>query len=187
MKSINGTYSTYLTASLHKTSAAWVQTMWWFFLYICEMGLCFHTAIFVLIQYDMCYTVWSQYSYCFTVWIQCVMDDVCTCWQMFIHRVFGYRGVVLFPWVGKVYDRDISTKEEKYGLHHDLLHSWIYKNSLMTNIVFIYSLESGFSKFSYFLDIWLGNWIKQEKIVKACLWKAWNRNCGTKWWDCFVG
>jgi len=35
------------------------------------------------------------------------------CRQLFIHRVFGYRGVILFPWVGKVYDRDISTKEEK--------------------------------------------------------------------------
>jgi polymerase delta-interacting protein 2 len=35
--------------------------------------------------------------------------------QLFIHRVFGYRGVILFPWIGKVYDRDIATKEEKTG------------------------------------------------------------------------
>lgn len=35
--------------------------------------------------------------------------------QLFLHRVFGYRGVVLFPWIGKVYDRDIATKEEKTG------------------------------------------------------------------------
>jgi len=27
--------------------------------------------------------------------------------QLFLHRVFGYRGVVLFPWSAKVYDRDV--------------------------------------------------------------------------------
>lgn len=26
--------------------------------------------------------------------------------QFFLHRVFGYRGVVLFPWRAKVYDRN---------------------------------------------------------------------------------
>ena len=26
--------------------------------------------------------------------------------QMFLHRLFGYRGVVLFPWSARVYDRD---------------------------------------------------------------------------------
>jgi len=26
--------------------------------------------------------------------------------QLFIHRVFGYRGAVLFPWTAKVYDKD---------------------------------------------------------------------------------
>lgn len=26
--------------------------------------------------------------------------------QLFLHRVFGYRGVVLFPWTARVYDRD---------------------------------------------------------------------------------
>ncbi|XP_018010128.1 polymerase delta-interacting protein 2 isoform X2 [Hyalella azteca] len=26
--------------------------------------------------------------------------------QLFLHRVFGYRGVILFPWIAKVYDRD---------------------------------------------------------------------------------
>lgn len=25
--------------------------------------------------------------------------------QMFLHKVFGYRGVVLFPWLARVYDR----------------------------------------------------------------------------------
>jgi len=28
--------------------------------------------------------------------------------QMFLHRLFGYRGVVLFPWHAKVYDRDMD-------------------------------------------------------------------------------
>uniref|UniRef100_A0A6A7FU64 Polymerase delta-interacting protein 2-like isoform X1 n=2 Tax=Hirondellea gigas TaxID=1518452 RepID=A0A6A7FU64_9CRUS len=30
--------------------------------------------------------------------------------QLFLHRVFGYRGVILFPWIAKVYDRDSSNK-----------------------------------------------------------------------------
>ena len=25
---------------------------------------------------------------------------------MFLHRLFGYRGVILFPWSARVYDRD---------------------------------------------------------------------------------
>ena len=27
--------------------------------------------------------------------------------QLFLHRVFGYRGVTLFPWLAAVYDRDV--------------------------------------------------------------------------------
>jgi len=30
--------------------------------------------------------------------------------QMFLHKVFGYRGVVLFPWMARVYDRDLPHK-----------------------------------------------------------------------------
>lgn len=26
--------------------------------------------------------------------------------QLFLHRVFGYRGIILFPWRAKVYDRN---------------------------------------------------------------------------------
>lgn len=36
--------------------------------------------------------------------------------QFFLHRIFGYRGVILFPWVAKMYDRTTSpasTTEEK--------------------------------------------------------------------------
>jgi len=33
--------------------------------------------------------------------------------QLFLHRVFGYRGVVLFPWIARVYDRDIPVKEDR--------------------------------------------------------------------------
>ena len=29
---------------------------------------------------------------------------------MFLHKVFGYRGVVLFPWLARVYDRDLPSK-----------------------------------------------------------------------------
>lgn len=28
--------------------------------------------------------------------------------QLFLHRIFGYRGVVLFPWTARVYDRDLQ-------------------------------------------------------------------------------
>lgn len=28
--------------------------------------------------------------------------------QLFLHRIFGYRGVILFPWQAQVYDRDVA-------------------------------------------------------------------------------
>ena len=34
-------------------------------------------------------------------------------WQLFLHKVFGYRGIVLFPWLARVYDRDAGTKSEE--------------------------------------------------------------------------
>ncbi|XP_006824194.1 polymerase delta-interacting protein 2-like [Saccoglossus kowalevskii] len=33
--------------------------------------------------------------------------------QLFLHKVFGYRGIVLFPWLARLYDRDIGTKEDR--------------------------------------------------------------------------
>ncbi|XP_014249837.2 polymerase delta-interacting protein 2 [Cimex lectularius] len=41
-----------------------------------------------------------------------VGDDYMT-GQVFLHRVFGYRGVVLFPWIARVYDRDYPTQHER--------------------------------------------------------------------------
>nr|CAG4645575.1 EOG090X07J3 [Lynceus sp. MCZ IZ 141354] len=32
--------------------------------------------------------------------------------QLFFHRVFGYRGVVLFPWVARVFDRDVPKRKD---------------------------------------------------------------------------
>lgn len=32
--------------------------------------------------------------------------------QLILHRVFGYRGVVLFPWLARVYDRDMPHHRE---------------------------------------------------------------------------
>ena len=32
--------------------------------------------------------------------------------QMFLHKVFGYRGVLLFPWSAKVNDRDTQTTKD---------------------------------------------------------------------------
>ncbi|XP_055608292.1 polymerase delta-interacting protein 2 [Uranotaenia lowii] len=32
--------------------------------------------------------------------------------QLFLHRVFGYRGVILFPWLARVYDRDLPAQNK---------------------------------------------------------------------------
>ena len=32
--------------------------------------------------------------------------------QLFLHKVFSYRGVILYPWMAKVFDRDKATKTE---------------------------------------------------------------------------
>ncbi|XP_049287458.1 polymerase delta-interacting protein 2 [Anopheles funestus] len=32
--------------------------------------------------------------------------------QLFLHRVFGYRGVILFPWLARVYDRDLPNQSK---------------------------------------------------------------------------
>lgn len=32
--------------------------------------------------------------------------------QLFLHRVFGYRGVILFPWLARVYDRDLPAQSK---------------------------------------------------------------------------
>ena len=32
--------------------------------------------------------------------------------QLFLHRVFGYRGVILFPWLARVYDREVQSKRD---------------------------------------------------------------------------
>lgn len=33
-------------------------------------------------------------------------DGIYETGQLFLHRVFGYRGIILFPWRAKVYDRN---------------------------------------------------------------------------------
>lgn len=33
--------------------------------------------------------------------------------QLFLHRIFGYRGVVLFPWTARVYDRDLHNPNKQ--------------------------------------------------------------------------
>merc|ERR1712224_456680 len=39
--------------------------------------------------------------------------------QLFLHKVFGYRGVILFPWVARLYDRNLSSKPPKDPLFID--------------------------------------------------------------------
>ncbi|XP_030375791.1 polymerase delta-interacting protein 2 [Scaptodrosophila lebanonensis] len=33
--------------------------------------------------------------------------------QLFLHRIFGYRGVILFPWTARVYDRDLHNPSKQ--------------------------------------------------------------------------
>ncbi|XP_061393698.1 polymerase delta-interacting protein 2 [Musca vetustissima] len=33
--------------------------------------------------------------------------------QLFLHKIFGYRGVVLFPWKARVYDRDLHNPNKQ--------------------------------------------------------------------------
>ncbi len=33
--------------------------------------------------------------------------------QLFLHKLFGYRGVILFPWTARVYDRDQPTNKKE--------------------------------------------------------------------------
>ncbi|XP_077297015.1 DNA polymerase delta interacting protein 2 isoform X2 [Arctopsyche grandis] len=35
--------------------------------------------------------------------------------QLLLHRVFGYRGVILFPWAARVYDRDLADRRRDGG------------------------------------------------------------------------
>merc|ERR1719495_638790 len=47
--------------------------------------------------------------------------------QMFLHRVFGYRGVVLFPWLARVYDRDVSSKKDPKPIEESLNYNQVGK------------------------------------------------------------
>ncbi|XP_022101149.1 polymerase delta-interacting protein 2-like isoform X1 [Acanthaster planci] len=31
--------------------------------------------------------------------------------QLFLHRIFGYRGILLFPWLARLYDRDVASNK----------------------------------------------------------------------------
>lgn len=82
--------------------------------------------------------------------------------QLFLHRVFGYRGVTLFPWIAKVYDRDVpNRREEKSVFSHrmvDLFYSirlsletivilnwfWFFVqcNKFCSNFIFLFSFST---------------------------------------------
>ncbi|KAK3850419.1 hypothetical protein Pcinc_042879 [Petrolisthes cinctipes] len=47
--------------------------------------------------------------------------------QLFMHRVFGYRGVVLFPWLARVYDRDVPNKKEHKPLEESMNYNQVGK------------------------------------------------------------
>ena len=38
---------------------------------------------------------------------------LCAVLQLFLHRIFGYRGVILFTWTARLYDRDKETRENE--------------------------------------------------------------------------
>ncbi|KAK2574280.1 polymerase delta-interacting protein 2 [Acropora cervicornis] len=39
--------------------------------------------------------------------------------QLFLHRIFGYRGVILFTWTARLYDRDKETRENEKSLEEN--------------------------------------------------------------------
>lgn len=42
--------------------------------------------------------------------------------QLFLHKTFAYRGVVLFPWLARVYDRDVIAKSEDRNVEEPSTH-----------------------------------------------------------------
>lgn len=55
--------------------------------------------------------------------VQPKIDEKYETGQFFLHRVFGYRGVTLFPWTAKVYDRDVRRRNQP---------SQMYLNNLLS-------------------------------------------------------
>ncbi|XP_065054545.1 polymerase delta-interacting protein 2-like [Rhopilema esculentum] len=54
--------------------------------------------------------------------------------QLFLHRIFGYRGVVLFPWVAKLYDRDLQKQpSDENDNEEDILSRPTSAESLQNN------------------------------------------------------
>lgn len=47
--------------------------------------------------------------------------------QLFLHSVFGYRGIVLFPWHARLYDRDVSPAAADRYVVEDLLGLYLIK------------------------------------------------------------
>ncbi|ALC46651.1 CG12162, partial [Drosophila busckii] len=45
--------------------------------------------------------------------LQDVKEEKYETGQLFLHRIFGYRGVVLFPWTARVYDRDLHNPNKQ--------------------------------------------------------------------------
>lgn len=41
--------------------------------------------------------------------LDCTLTEASLFSQLFLHSVFGYRGVVLFPWQARLYDRDVAS------------------------------------------------------------------------------
>ena len=50
-----------------------------------------------------------KFFLCLTCYTSCFVF----CAQLFLHRIFGYRGVILFTWTARVYDRDKETRENE--------------------------------------------------------------------------
>ena len=54
--------------------------------------------------------------------------------QFFLHRVFGYRGVVLFPWMAQVYDREAESGNSALVTVLHLTHTVTFFLSCVDNI-----------------------------------------------------
>lgn len=87
--------------------------------------------------------------------------------------MFGYRGVVLFPWIGKVYDRDLSNKEERYFALDNLLLSFVDKVILVPVSASFLDESNAYINFDILLAVreLVATLVKYyTSSIQACFW-----------------
>lgn len=88
-------------------------------------SLCVSAVVIVLYSHVTNSTLVNRYFFllilskrglvglCFLLYLRvkfAVYSNATVCsFQLFLHSVFGYRGIVLFPWQARLYDRDVAS------------------------------------------------------------------------------